>query len=90
MNYKTFKEYSKWLSQISAVISLIIVVFLQSKRVFINDSVPGTLVLIAMIIAVFTFIFSVIALPRWQSFVTLAVFIYVTYSLLFTPLYGIH
>ncbi len=90
MNYKTFKEYSNLLSQVSAVMSLIIVVFLRSKGVFNDDFVPGTLLLIAMITAVFTFIFSVISLPRWQSFVALAVFSYVTYFLLFTPLYGIH
>jgi type IV secretory pathway VirB2 component (pilin) len=87
MNRKTFKDYSTWLSQASAAISLIIVVFVRSKHVFVSGNAAQMLVLIAMIAAALTFIFGVASLPRWQGFVALAVFSYVAYYLLFTPLY---
>lgn len=89
MNYKTLKEYSKWLSQISAAVSLIILVYVKSKFVFDSGNTAGMLVLILMVAAVFTFIFGMLSLPRWQGFVALAIFSYVAYSILFTRIYGI-
>ncbi len=89
MNYQTIKEHSKWLSQLSAATSLILVVFLQSKFIFSSGNFAGKLVLILLIAEIFTFIFGVISLPRWQGFVALAIFSYVAYRILFTPLYAL-
>ena len=47
------------------------------------------LVLIAMIASVFTLIFGIAALPRWQGIVALLIFIYVAYCIGFTRMYGI-
>jgi hypothetical protein len=89
MNYQTIKEHSKWLSQVSAATSLIVIVFMQSKFIFVSGNFAGNLLLISLIAAVFTFIFGLIALPRWQGFLALAIFSYVAYCILFTPLYAI-
>ena len=89
MNYQTFKKHSKWLSQISAVTSLIVIVYVQRKFVFDSGNIAATLVLISLIAAIFTFIFGFIALPKWQGFVALGIFGYVAYCILFTRLYGL-
>jgi len=89
MNYQTIKEHSKWLSQVSAATSLIVIVFMQSKFIFVSGNFAGNLLLISLIAAVFTFIFGLIALARWQGFLALAIFSYVAYCILFTPLYAI-
>ncbi|HRH41500.1 MAG TPA: hypothetical protein PKY82_07625 [Pyrinomonadaceae bacterium] len=89
MNYKTFKEYSKWFSQISAATSFIIIVFVKSKWIFESGTAAGKLVLTATIAAILALIFGAVSLPRWQGFVALTVFCYVAYSILFTSLYAI-
>ena len=89
MNYKTFEIYSKWLSQISAAISLIAIIFVKSKGVFISADTPGYLVLISIITALLTLIFGIASLPRWQGLVALIIFCIVAYCILFTPLYAI-
>jgi hypothetical protein len=89
MNYQTIKEHSKWISRVSAAASLIIIVFVQSKFIFVSGNFAGKLVLISLIAAVFTLVFGLIALPRWQGFLALAIFSYVAYCILFTRLYAI-
>jgi hypothetical protein len=83
------KEYSKWLSQITAAISLIVLVFIKSKHTFDSGNVAGNLVLITMTTAGLSLVFGIASLPRWQGFVALAVFSFVTYYILFTPLYAL-
>jgi hypothetical protein len=89
MSWNNLRKYSKWLSQISAAVSLIVVVYVNSKHTFDFDYEGGRLVLISLIAAVLTFIFGVLSLPRWQGFLALIIFIFVAYCLLFTPLYAI-
>ena len=89
MDYKIFKEYSKWLSQIFAVVSLITIVYVKSKWLFVTGSNGGFLVLISLIAAILTFIFGIVSIPRWQGFVALTIFCFVMYCILFTPLYAI-
>ncbi len=90
MSLKAFREHSKWLSQVSAAVSLIIVVFIRSKFIFESGNTAGTLLLVAMITSFLTLVFGVASLPRWQGFVALAIFVLVAYFILFEPLYGIH
>ena len=90
MSLQKFREHSKWLSQISAVVSLVIVVSLKSKHVFESGNAAGTLLLVAIITSLLTLVFGIASLPRWQGFVSLAIFVPVAYLILFTPLYGIH
>ena len=89
MNYQTIKEHSKWLSQVSAAISLIVIVFIQSKFIFVSGNFAGNLVLISIVTAITAFVFGCISLPRWQGFLALSIFSYVAYYILFTPLYAI-
>jgi hypothetical protein len=85
MSWNRLKEYCKWLSQLSAAISLIIVVYFTNKPTFATGEEAGTLFLIAFIITVFTFIFGVLSLPRWQGFLALIIFSFNAYWLGYTP-----
>ncbi|MGH9968076.1 MAG: hypothetical protein ACREBG_09625 [Pyrinomonadaceae bacterium] len=89
MSLRGFREYSKWLSQVSAAISIIVVVFLRSKFTFEFGNTAGMLVLVAMITSLLTLIFGVAAVPRWQGFVALVIFVLVAYYIFFEQLYGL-
>lgn len=89
MSLQNFRERSKWLSQVSAAASLIIVVFLRSKFIFEFGNTAGMFVLVAVVMLLLTLIFGVAALPRWQGFVALAIFVLVGYCIWFAPLYGL-
>ena len=89
MSGKSFGERAKWLSQVTAAISLIIVVFVRSKFLFDSGNTAASLLLIAMVAAVLTLVLGIAAIPRWQGFVALAVFSVVAYCLLFVSLYAI-
>jgi type IV secretory pathway VirB2 component (pilin) len=85
MSWNNLKEYCKWLGQLSAATSVIIVVYFTNKPTFASGGEAGTLFLIAIIITVFTFIFGVLSLPRWQGFLALIIFSFNAYWLCFTP-----
>ena len=85
----TFRKHSKWLSQVSAAVSLIIIVFVRSKFIFDSGNTAGMLVLVAIITTLLTLIFGVASLPRWQGFVALAISIFLAYYILFQRLYGL-
>ncbi len=89
MNYKIFKKYSLWLSQFSAAISLISIVFVKSYWVFVNANLAGNLVIVSIFFGLLTLLFGLVSLPRWQGFVAMAVFGFVAYLILFTPLYAV-
>lgn len=89
MESSKFKEISKWLCQIFAVISLLPLVYVKSKFTFDNGNFAANLLLISIIAALFTFAFAIAALPRWQALVSLAIFAFVAYSNLFTGLYTV-
>lgn len=87
MNLKTFREYSKWLSQFTAAVSLIIVVFIKNKYIFESGNDAVKLLWIAIIASFLTLIFGIASLPRWQGVVSLSIFALVVYLILFEPLY---
>ena len=89
MNKKIFQEYSKWLSQLTGAISLTIIVFIRSKFVFESGNSAVRLVWVAIIASLFTLIFGIASLPRWQGFVALSIFVLVVYFILFEPLYAL-
>jgi hypothetical protein len=78
-----------WLSQITAVISLILIAYVRGRYVFTFGATAGQLLLIATLTNVFTLIFGIAALPRWQGKVSLSIFVFVAYCLLFVPMYVI-
>jgi hypothetical protein len=89
MSFQTLKKYSPWLSQASAAVSLLIVVFMRIKFVFDSGNTAGMLLLIAMLTSLLTLVFGVVALPRWQGFVALGIFGLVAYYILFERMYGV-
>ena len=89
MSRKSFKEVAKWTSLVWAAIALGLVLYVRTKFIFDSGNTAGMLVLVAMVAAVFTLIFGVAALPRWQGFLALAAFVAVAYFIFFTRLYGV-
>lgn len=85
MKNNNFKGVYIWLAQISAVVSLVTIVFIQSKFVFESGNDAGKLVLFSLLTGILAFIFGVLSLPRWQGFVSLAIVIYVAYSIFVSP-----
>ena len=88
MSGKSVREHAGWLSQITAAISLIIVVYVRSKFIFESGN-DASLLFIAMVAAVLTLILGIAALPRWQAFVALAIFCFVAYCFLFVSMYAL-
>ena len=89
MSRRSFRQIAKWPSVAWAAIALVLVVYVRTKFVFASGNTAGMLVLIAMIASVFTLVFGIAALPRWQGIVALLIFIYVAYCIGFTRMYGI-
>jgi hypothetical protein len=89
MSGSSFRQIAKWPSLVWAAISLCLVLYVRTKHIFASGNTAGMLVLVAMIAAVFTLIFGIAALPRWQAVLALIVFVYVAYCLVFTPLYAL-
>ena len=89
VSFRSFRQIAKWPSIVWAAIALALVVYVRTRFVFDSGNVAGMLVLIAMIASVFTLIFGIAALPRWQGVVALLIFIYVAYCIGFTRMYGI-
>lgn len=89
MVFQRLRKYSTWMSQVSAVVSLIAVVFLRSKFIFESGNTAGMLVLFAMVTWLLTLIFGVAALPRWQGFAALGIFGVLAYNILVEPLYAL-
>jgi orotate phosphoribosyltransferase len=83
MTANSCKKHARWLSQISAAASLILVAYVRGKFAFVFGNTAGAIILIAMVAAVLTFIFSIASLPRWEGFVGLAAFCFVAYCLFF-------
>ena len=80
-DYIVFKEYSKWLSQIFAITTLIIIVYAKSKWLFESDIDASRLISFSMITATLTFIFGIISLPHWQGFAALASFFFLWFCI---------
>ena len=89
MRRESFREFAKWPSLVSAAIVLGLVVFIRTKDVFESGTAAGMLKLVATIVAMFSLVFALAALPRWPAFVALIVLVYVAYCLLFTSMYQV-
>ena len=87
MNRNPVKRCAPWLSQLTAVLALVLIAFVRGKYAFVFGNTAGMLLLMATIAAVITLILGIVALPRWQGFVAPAVFCVVAYSLLFVRMY---
>jgi hypothetical protein len=88
MDLKQIKEKAKWWGLIFSVIFLGISSYMRWKYVFESANTGGMFWLASLIIILMTLVCGVLALPRWQSFVALAVVIYSVYWLS-GPLYAV-
>lgn len=87
---KAFRNYSTWVSLLTAAISLGVVLYLKSNSPFESGNVAHGLELLAAAITVLTFVLGIVALPRWQGFVSLSAAGLSAYFILFTAVYSIH
>lgn len=76
-DYKILKENSGWLSLVCALISVIIIVVAQNKWLFEGELATNRLTFISMISATLAFIIGIVALPRVQGVVAMAIFFFV-------------
>jgi hypothetical protein len=86
---KTLKDGAKWYGLATGVLFLILSTYMRVKFVFDSGDFAGALLMVLIGLAVLTLLFGVLSLPRWQSWIALAVSGYAFYLLLFTRLYGI-
>lgn len=82
-DYKIYKEYSKWLSLICAVTSLIIIVVGNSKLLFGSGIFSNRLSFISLFVAALAFIIGIVSLPRWQGFVAIAIYCFIWFCFIF-------
>lgn len=83
------RHHAKWLSQVTAAVALILIAYVRGRYFFVFGNTAGKLLLCATLAAVFTLIFGIAALPRWQGYFALSIFLFVAYCLLFLPMYAI-
>ncbi len=83
------RHHAKWVSQLAAVVALILIAYVRGRYVFVFGNTVEELLLCATLAAILTLIFGAAALPRWQGYVALSIFLFVTYCLLFVPMYAI-
>ena len=81
-------QRAKWYGVISAWVFLAASTYLHVIYIFDDTTLPGLLVMVALVSAFFTLIFGLLSLPRWQSFFSLAIFGYALYWFS-QPAYGI-
>jgi hypothetical protein len=70
------KDVRKWVCVFFAFIFLISSTSMSIQQTFYSDVVLANLSLSAIISSILTLIFALSALPRWQAFFGLAVFVY--------------
>lgn len=75
------KDRVKWYGVISGWVFLAVSTYVSVKHVFWDGSAATMLQHLAAVAALFTLIFGLLSLPRWQSFFCLAVVAYALYWL---------
>jgi hypothetical protein len=79
MSFRAFREKSKWWCLATASVFIVVSSYMRMKFIFEWGNNGGALLLLALISACVTLILGLISLPRWQSFVALAVCCYAVY-----------
>jgi type II secretory pathway pseudopilin PulG len=81
MNLKQIKKKAKWWGLIFGVIFLSISFYMRWEYVFESGNTGGMCLLASLIVILMTLVCGVLALPRWQGFIALAVILYAAYWL---------
>jgi hypothetical protein len=80
---------AKWYGLVSAAVFVIITTYMRVKFVFDSGRLAGALLAVSIVLAILTFVFALLSLPRWQGWTALIISGYAFYLLVFTRLYGI-
>lgn len=78
-----------WVALVAAFISLGFWAYVQMIFAFVDETIPSILILMSMATGVLALILALVSLPSWQSSLSLIILGYLTYRMLFTPLYGL-
>ena len=81
MEFRELKERTKWLCLATGVVFLAVSTYMRIVFVFESGNAAGFLLLIAMISAFSTLVLGAVSVPRWQSFIALAICGYAVYWL---------
>jgi hypothetical protein len=73
------RDRYKWHGLISGCVFLAVSTYMHVKYVFWDTRAANTLLLAAMASSLLALIFGLMSLPRWQSYCSLAVFVYACY-----------
>jgi cell division protein FtsW (lipid II flippase) len=87
--FRIIRDRFKWYGLATGALFLIISTYMRVKFVFDSGNFAGALLMAAIILAILTLLFGLSSLPRWQSWIALAISSYAFYLLCFTRLYGI-
>ncbi|HEX5706075.1 MAG TPA: hypothetical protein VFX96_02185 [Pyrinomonadaceae bacterium] len=77
MTFQVFRNRAAWASQVTGAMFLVISAFMQGRQVFWYWG--RWFERAAVIAALLTLALGLIALPRWQGFVAIAIFAYAVY-----------
>ena len=89
MSFTTLREKSKWWCLVSGTVFIAISSYMRMKFIFDSGNNAGALLLLALFAASFTLALGLLSLPRWQSFVALAICGYAMYWFFSVPIYAI-
>lgn len=81
MSLKTSRERSEWWCLVSGLVFIAVSSYMRMKFIFESGNTGGALLLLALISASVTLVLGLVSLPRWQSFVALAICCYALYWL---------
>jgi len=88
MTFSSVREKSKWWCLATASVFIVACSYMRTKFIFDSGNVGGALLLLALVAAGVTLVLGLLSLPRWQSFVALAISGYALYWLS-GPTYGV-
>jgi hypothetical protein len=79
LRWEVFKDRVKWYGLICACVFLTVSLYVQMTWVFQPEIVGRILTHVEFATALGSLVFGLLSIPRWQSFVTLAVWLYSIY-----------
>jgi hypothetical protein len=89
MIFVRIKAGAKWYALVSSVLFVTVSTFIRVKYIFESGFIEGVLLYSSLGLAIITLLFGLLALPKWQSWVSLAIFCYAVYWICFTTPYVI-
>ena len=88
MSLLKLREQARWYALSAGMMFIIVNLYVRMKFVFEPGPTPGTLLIFSIFLAILTLAFGLLSIPRWQSWIALAIFCYALYWVFFTRLFA--